>query len=268
MIRSALALLLLLAQSQESIVQGQTPRASGSGLSALGSRPGPVSPFGLSARLTVPGAVAGAAGQLVHVQGSSPAKVFVWLPGSDGLDVFTPAPGVDQSQCGVRATKAGTYRLWCVAVLGDRTATGLVTVTITGTAPAPAPTPPAPTPDPAPKPPAPSPPAPSPPVAPVGKLFVIVVETPAGAPQRGQMFADPALSAYMRIKGNQFRIVDSNVIGPDGKPPADVAPYLKRAQGNALPQCYIVTAAGTVLYADALPPSADALLALLKKVGG
>jgi hypothetical protein len=205
----------------------------------------------------VPDAVSGPAGAAIHVRAKSAAKVFVWLPGTAGLDVFHPAQGVDPAQCAVRAAAPGTYRLWCVAVLHDRTATGLITVTVTGEAP----------PTPGPAPPAPDPPAPAPPVA-AGKLWVIVVETPAGAAARGQTFADPALTAFAKIKGHRFRIVDSGVVGPDGRPPADVAPYLERAAGKALPQCYVVTEQGRVLYADALPPDAAGLLALLKKVGG
>jgi hypothetical protein len=235
---------------------------------------GPVSPFSIAARLTVPDHVTGTAGQLLYVRALSPAKVFVWLPGTEGLEVFTAAPGVDQSQCAVKAAAAGTYRLWCTAVLNDRTATGLVTVTITGgtptpptpTPPTPTPTPPTPTP-PTPTPPDPKPPEPKPP-ADAGPLWAVVIETPLGSANRGQMFTDPTLTAYAKIKGHRFRVVDKNVVGADGKPPPDLAPYLKMAEGAALPQLYLVTERGRVLYRGTLPETPDALLGLIKKVGG
>jgi hypothetical protein len=213
---------------------------------------GPVSPF--KAGLVVPPAVSGPAGSAIHVKAQSPAKVFVWLAGSDGLDVFHAAQGVDPSQCAVRAAQPGTYRLWCVGVLNDRTATGLITVTITGDAP------PGPKPDPDPK--------PDPPPVAVGRPWVIVIETAAGAPTRGLTFADPALTAFMKIHGHRFRIVDSGVVGADGNPPPDVAPYLARAAGKMLPQAFIVTEQGRVLYGGELPGDAAGLLALIKKVGG
>lgn len=138
----------------------------------------------------------------------------------------------------------------------------------------PAPAPPEPQPKPEPKPaPKPEPPPqpkpqPSPTPASVGKLWVVVVETPAGAPARGQLFSDPALTAYMKIKGNHFRIIDQNVRDASGKTPADVAPYLALAAGKTLPQAFVVDPGGHLLYSGTLPQTADALVALLKKVGG
>jgi hypothetical protein len=204
--------------------------------------------------LVVPARVQGTAGAAIHVKGTSAAKVFLWLAGSDGLEVYTAAPGSPQGACAVRALTPGTYRLWCVAVLGNLTATKQIEVVVTG-APAP--------PDPPPDPPPPPTPAPA-----VGKLFLVVVETPAGAATRGQLFADPALTALMRIKGHRWRIVDAAVVSADGKPPADVAPYLELARGQMLPQLFIVNEDGRRLFSGALPATADAIADLIKKVGG
>src|SRR5205823_1718810 len=109
---------------------------------------------------------------------------------------------------------------------------------------------------------------PTPAPTPTGKLFLVVIETPAGAATRGQLFSDPALSALMKIKGHRWRIVDAAVVGADGKPPADVAPYLALAAGQALPQLYVVTETGQRLYSGALPPTAAGVTDLLKKLGG
>jgi hypothetical protein len=200
--------------------------------------------------LSLPAKVTGPAGQPIHVAASSTATLYVWLPGSEGLDVFRPGPGVQQAQCAVRAAKPGTYRLWCVAALGQRYSTGTVSVVV-GDGPPPPPTPP----------------PPPPPVA-VGKLWLVIVETPSGAAGRGKLLADPALQALVKARGHRLRVVDADVRGPDGNPPADVAPYLDRAAGKTLPQLFIVTEAGAVLFAGALPETGAALAELVKAKGG
>lgn len=130
-----------------------------------------------------------------------------------------------------------------------------ITITITVTpAPAPAPVPP------------PGGKVDPPPSA--GPLYLVVIGTATGAAERGQLYADPALQSYLKIKGHHVRLVDENVVGPDGKPPADVAPYLARAQGKALPQLFLVDQAGHVLYAGPLPTTAPGIIALLKSRGG
>lgn len=126
---------------------------------------------------------------------------------------------------------------------------------------------PTPIPDPVP-PPEPTPnPDPVPPVPPT-KLLALVIEETA---DRGklpvetvQAILSPAVRAYMDARGI-YRVVDKDVHGPDGKPPAEIAAYLVSAVGKPLPRILIVDPAGKTLYDEALPKDEAGLLSLLKQ---
>lgn len=115
-------------------------------------------------------------------------------------------------------------------------------------------------------------PAPGPTPAPVtpSKLFVVIVEeTSEAVGARGAMFSDAELAARMKAKGHAWRVVDKDVVGPDGKPPADVARFLKASAGKGLPQIFLVDADGVGRYAgDWGTKTAADLLALLTQWGG
>lgn len=119
-------------------------------------------------------------------------------------------------------------------------------------------------------PPVPIPPVPIPPVpVPLAKAWVVVIEETADATAKRQAyFADAALNEFLKTKGWKHRIADKDVVAPDGKPPADLAPFLKIASGRPLPYLFVVAADGNVPFHGALPATPAELLALLKKLGG
>lgn len=121
-----------------------------------------------------------------------------------------------------------------------------------------------------PQPPPPGPgPKPSPIVDSPSKLFLLIVEdTAAATAARGAMFNDGPLSARVKAKGHTWRVVDKDVVGTDGKPPADVADYLKLSAGKKLPQLFLVDPSGVVRFSGDLPGTTAELLALIQKFGG
>lgn len=130
---------------------------------------------------------------------------------------------------------------------------------------------PSPNPNPQPQPPpAPSPNPPEPPIdnSPAKLVVLIVEETAESAANRGALFADRALSARMAEKMHRWRIVDKDVVGPDGRPPADVARFLELAKGKKLPQLFLVDENGKTRLQSDLPLRASGLLELITKYGG
>lgn len=140
--------------------------------------------------------------------------------------------------------------------------------TISGQGPRPGPEPqPEPRPDPRPEP----RPEPEPTPGPVTpqKLYVVVIEeTEAAAFSRMELFEADAVSSLLDERGHALRMVDKDVRGPDGKPPADVKKYLDLATAKPYPQVFLVNKDGRMLYAGPLPETPDAFVALLRKWGG
>ncbi len=101
------------------------------------------------------------------------------------------------------------------------------------------------------------------------KLGIYYVEessdTVAG---RGALFADAKLAARIKEKGHRWRVADVNVMGPDGKPPADLVKYLGLTAGKNVPQVFLVDEAGVIRFQGDAPTKAVDLLALLVKFGG
>lgn len=130
------------------------------------------------------------------------------------------------------------------------------------TPPQPKPIPPGPLPNPNPSPNPPSPVVSQP-------LFVVIIEETADAvATRGSMFADPTLSAAMKAKGDKWRVADKDVVGPDGKQPADIARFLNDAKGKGYPQVYLVGQKGETVYGGPLPTKPADLLSLITQYGG
>ena len=123
-----------------------------------------------------------------------------------------------------------------------------------------------------PQPPQPGPgPAPTPtpgPTTPTKLTVVVVEETADAVATRGALFSDPALNARMKAKGHGFRVVDKDVVGPDGKPPADIKRFLDRASGKALPQLFLVDEQGKARFAGDMAKTAAELLDLITRFGG
>jgi hypothetical protein len=113
-------------------------------------------------------------------------------------------------------------------------------------------------------------PDPSPgPVTPQKLAIVIVEETADAVADRGNLFRSPQLAARMKEKGHVWRVVDKDVVGPDGGPPADVARFIADAKTKTLPQVYLVDMRGrTVVQGPLTNPAAPSLLALITKAGG
>jgi hypothetical protein len=153
----------------------------------------------------------------------------------------------------VEAVASGRVELLIVPVGGAAGDVIRRTLDVTaGQGPQPPPKP-TPTPDPAPT-----------PVALWG--FVIVEETADAVAARGALLADPTLSALMKSKGYHWRIVDKDVVGADGKPPADVLPCLNAAKGKVLPHVVLIDTRGNIATQTALLNAAG-LVDLLKKWG-
>lgn len=120
-----------------------------------------------------------------------------------------------------------------------------------------------------PRPPTPPDPDPKPKPEPIAKGWLVVVEETADATQaRGKFLSDPALASYLKGKGWKVRIADQNVVDAQGKPPADLLPYLNRARGRSLPQMYLVDQEGAVRIEGSVPATPADLLALLKTAAG
>lgn len=119
-----------------------------------------------------------------------------------------------------------------------------------------------------PVPPGPDPPRPDPPT-PVGpvKYVVVIEETADAAANRGAFFADAELQKKFTA-GLKWRVVDKDVIGPDGRPPSDVQRFLDEAVGKPLPRLYLLDVRGKVLFSGNVPSEPARLVELLIKYGG
>lgn len=152
-----------------------------------------------------------------------------------------------------------------ILVLSSPTAEGgvvlsLHTFTVGESGPEPGPDP---TPDPDPPPP--------PPPPPVQNIFAVIVEE---TDDRDELSAaqvaaldSTEIRDYMAEHGHQFRVVDQDVKGPDGKRPPSIASFLQRAENRPLPRLIVSDQAGEVL-ADDLVESEPAVLKTLKQYGG
>ena len=152
----------------------------------------------------------------------------------------------------------GTYKvkLRAVKLVGGKATveTARVTVTI-GDAPKPGP---APGPQPTPQPP-----------ADLKTLWVILVEeTAAAAKDRGKLLSDKALNDRIQAKKHRWRVVDQDAVNSDGRPPADLAPWITRAKAAGLPRLFLVDQDGRILDEGPVPGTAKDLLAKIEKVGG
>jgi hypothetical protein len=152
---------------------------------------------------------------------------------------------------------AGEYRIKARAIVGKLVTTARATVTIGDGEDA--------KPKPKPKP----GPAPAPDNLPASKLFLVVVEeTGEAVAGRGEFFADKALSSKIRDRGDSWRVVDKDVVGPDGKPPADVVRFLDLAKGKPYPSLFLVDDKGKTRFAGPMPAKPAALADLLTTYGG
>jgi hypothetical protein len=106
------------------------------------------------------------------------------------------------------------------------------------------------------------------PVTPTAFTVVVVEETGQAAGARGAMLQDAALAKRFKEKGHRWRVVDKDVVGPDGKPPADVKPFLDAAGGKALPQLFLVAPDGSIRYKADAPRTPAAMLEVITKYGG
>ena len=101
------------------------------------------------------------------------------------------------------------------------------------------------------------------------KLFVVVIEeTGEAVAGRGAFFTDATLAARFKDKGHRFRVVDKDVIGADGKPPADVKRFLDAAKSKPYPSVFLVDEKGKTRVQTKVPETPADMIELLKKYGG
>jgi hypothetical protein len=164
-----------------------------------------------------------------------------------------------------------------VAAVASRTALLHAELVVGTPDPTPPPVPPGPKPDPTPTPTPTPPPGPTPPPDPnpddlkKSKLFAVIVEeTGDAASTRGAFLASPVVNKALKAGGHVVRVVDKDVVGVDGKPPADVAKYMALAAGKPYPSLYLVDEAGKTRFSGPMPnvDAAKAFVALLAKYEG
>ena len=99
-------------------------------------------------------------------------------------------------------------------------------------------------------------------------IVLIIEETANAAATRGAFFADKDLAARMKDKNHKWRVVDKDVVGPDGQPPEDLTRFLDVAKNKKLPQLFLVDPKGKTRFQGDCPNKASDLLDAMKKVGG
>lgn len=214
--------------------------------------------------LVLPKEVTGDPAAFVIVPATTTGKTVSWKAIDPGLNVFPPALLKDTKTAVVSAAKPGRYRLLAVTAAGDEVSPFAETVVVIGGV--------EPIPDPKPKP-DPKPPDPKPDPQPDDsptKLYVVVVDETAdrATATRGRLLFDPTLAARFAEKGHAWRVIDKDVVGPDGKTPKDVARFVTAAAGKPYPTYFLVDPAGKVRASGAVPAKAADLLDAVKKVGG
>lgn len=108
-----------------------------------------------------------------------------------------------------------------------------------------------------------------PPPPPVGSLWMVIIEeTSQASKNRAAWLNDKELVAYFKESNHHFRVVDKDVVGPDGTPPSPLVGYLNGAKGKTLPYVFLVNQSGDVLYRGAVPETPAEMLALIRKAGG
>lgn len=122
---------------------------------------------------------------------------------------------------------------------------------------------PAPQPQPIPPGPQPSPVPPTPPEPVESVTGVVVVEDTAAAGQtRGMFLASKKVSAFFKNSNLEHAILSTATVGPDGKVPAAVKPFLDAAAGKTLPYLFQVAKSGKVIKQGELPLDPDKFVAL------
>lgn len=228
---------------------------------------------------STPGTLSVAAGRFVPlaVAGGKPALL---LGNEAGLFELFPLPA-GHTVIGVRydepaGAKAKRYTFptgsVTIAVAGDKGGTVTLTSVVNGATAADAPTvagklvltltapiPPPPDPQPNPNP---------QPVPVVGKLFGWVMIEDLNVPFNNRGAVLNAAIAWSDANGINHRTAGKNVVDATGKPPADMVPYLIRAAGKPVPQLFLITAEGKLLYEGPASNDPDAFVALLSQYKG
>jgi hypothetical protein len=192
-------------------------------------------------------------GRLAQVEAvSTDGKMIRWVNVHDGLDVI---PSESGKWAIVSAPTAGRFKIAAYSDAGGPPSYCIVIVEGDVVPP--------------PVPPPPVPPPPVPPKPTDAPAWVVVIEETAEAGKgRRDYWSDPALAAKLKGLGARLRLADKDVRDKDGQPPADLKPYLDRSRGKALPQCYVISATGGVLFEGPLPSTAARLSILLDSLGG
>jgi hypothetical protein len=112
---------------------------------------------------------------------------------------------------------------------------------------------------------APVPVPPVPPTPPAPKIpagFVLVEDPTAATAARGQFFASPKVSAFLRNSGLKDSIVSINATGPDGKPLGGrTGELIAAAKTKSLPYLFVYADDGSVIKELPAPLDPDAFVA-------
>lgn len=113
-------------------------------------------------------------------------------------------------------------------------------------------------------------PIPPEPIPPAEMLKVAVINDPAAStPQQRQIMADPAWRDHIPTPHEFCGIIPFGLIDPTtGTAPAEQAPFLKAAEGHALPCLILLNENGKPVFVGPLPDSAKTILELIRKHGG
>lgn len=185
-------------------------------------------------------------------------------PELDAFREYTSDP--KQVRLRVIGYQAGMHRIVAVTCKGAKLSEFGSSLVIVGTSPpGPGPLPPLP----------PTPPVPPDPT-PAGPRIVLLIRetadtTPALAALINQLRTGPP-SQYLKSKGHNLLILDDDSLGGDGKPSVLVEQWRPHFKDLNLPAVLVIRKASDgsiqVVSKETLPPTADAVIDLVKKSGG
>jgi hypothetical protein len=213
---------------------------------AFGAAP-PAAIPGPGLTLELPQQLQAEPGALIVLEARTSGRAVRWVAMDEGLQLVPAKLLASPAVAVAVAARPGVYRVLAVAGAGDELTEPAVCVITVGTREPPL----------------------RPPAAPPGKAWLVIVEeTAAASAHRGALLGSKDVADYLRARAWRARVADKDVRDASGRAPADLAPYLARARGCALPRLFVVCAGGKLLFEGDMPATPAGLLALLKGLGG
>jgi colicin import membrane protein len=109
-------------------------------------------------------------------------------------------------------------------------------------------------------------PEPEPPVPDASKTVIWIEESASRTPSQAAAIIDKQIRQAIEKAGWRLRVVDQDIVDENGKPPAELAPYLESARQAGLPRIFIL-ADGKEVFVGAGPKDSAEFLLLLRKFG-